>query len=236
MILQHNTLCKSILLVFLAGGCLSVPKVVFAGELPPAPKDVSDINQLFKLYLDLIVNKYPIQQVVPIIVKNDQYFIQKKKLVDELEISIPEEMLLSNSETVLTDKDILTLGFSGEATDWISLDRLKEVSYEYNSSNQYFQLNIPPAWMPTQILGKDSWYKPEIAQSGIGLLNNYDFYTYRPYQGGSTSSLFTEQRFFSPLGVIKNSGVYVKNQYKNEDNLESFNSDGYRRYDVVLGF
>lgn len=54
--------------------------------------------------------------------------------------------------------------------------------------------------MPTQVLGKDSWYKPEVAQSGIGLLNNYDFYTYRPYQGGSTSSLFTEQRFLSVRG------------------------------------
>lgn len=98
----------------------------------------------------------------------------KKKLIDELEIKIPQE-LLTNTDTSLSNQDVLTLGFSGDASDWISLDKLKDVSYEYQSSNQYFKLNFPPAWMPTQVLGKDSWYKPEVAQSGIGLLNNYDF-------------------------------------------------------------
>ena len=139
------------------------------------------------------MNQYSVQQVVPVIVKmmSTSY---KKKLIDELEIKIPQE-LLTNTDTSLSNQDVLTLGFSGDASDWISLDKLKDVSYEYQSSNQYFKLNFPPAWMPTQVLGKDSWYKPEVAQSGIGLLNNYDFYTYRPYQGGSTSSLFTEQRF-----------------------------------------
>ncbi|MDC5350674.1 Csu fimbrial usher CsuD [Acinetobacter baumannii] len=235
MILRHNNLCKSILLILLSGGCLNIPNTVFAGDLPPPPRDINEINQLFKLYLDLVVNQYSVQQVVPVIVKNDEYFIQKKKLIDELEIKIPQE-LLTNTDTSLSNQDVLTLGFSGDASDWISLDKLKDVSYEYQSSNQYFKLNFPPAWMPTQVLGKDSWYKPEVAQSGIGLLNNYDFYTYRPYQGGSTSSLFTEQRFFSPLGVIKNSGVYVKNQYKNEGNAESVDNDGYRRYDTSWQF
>ncbi|EMI7644954.1 Csu fimbrial usher CsuD, partial [Acinetobacter baumannii] len=235
MILRHNNLCKSILLILLSGGCLNIPNTVFAGDLPPPPRDINEINQLFKLYLDLVVNQYSVQQVVPVIVKNDEYFIQKKKLIDELEIKIPQE-LLTNTDTSLSNQDVLTLGFSGDASDWISLDKLKDVSYEYQSSNQYFKLNFPPAWMPTQVLGKDSWYKPEVAQSGIGLLNNYDFYTYRPYQGGSTSSLFTEQRFFSPLGVIKNSGVYVKNHYKNEGNAESVDNDGYRRYDTSWQF
>ncbi len=41
---------------------------------------------------------------------------------------------------------------------------------------------------------------------------------------------------FSPLGVIKNSGVYVKNQYKNEGNAESVDNDGYRRYDTSWQF
>ena len=112
MILRHNNLCKSILLILLSGGCLNIPNVAVAGDLPPPPKDINEINQLFKLYLDLVVNQYSVQQVVPVIVKNDEYFIQKNKLIDELEIQIPQE-LLTNNETALTNQDILTLGFSG---------------------------------------------------------------------------------------------------------------------------
>ncbi len=77
MILRHNNLCKSILLILLSGGCLNI---ALAGDLPPPPKNINEINQLFKLYLDLVVNQYSIQQVVPVIVKNDEYFIQKKKV------------------------------------------------------------------------------------------------------------------------------------------------------------
>ncbi len=174
MILRHNNLCKSILLILLSGGCLNIPNIALAGDLPPPPKDINEINQLFKLYLDLVVNQYSVQQVVPLIVKNDEYFIQKNKLINDLEIQIPQE-LLTNNETTLTNQDVLTLGFSGDASDWISLDKLKDVSYEYQSSNQYFKLNFPPAWMPTQVLGKDSWYKAVVAQSGIGLLKTMIF-------------------------------------------------------------
>lgn len=127
MILRHNNLCKSILLILLSGGCLNIPNTVFAGDLPPPPRDINEINQLFKLYLDLVVNQYSVQQVVPVIVKNDEYFIQKKKLIDELEINIPQE-LLTNTDTSLSNQDVLTLGFSGDASDWISLDKLKDVS------------------------------------------------------------------------------------------------------------
>ena len=107
----------------------------------------------------------------------------------------------------------MTLGFSGDASDWISLDKLKDVSYEYQSSNQYFKLNFPPAWMPTQVLGKDSWYKPEVAQSGIGLLNNYDFIHIDPIKAVQPV-VYLLSSVFSPLGVIKNSGVYVKTNTK----------------------
>ena len=54
---------------FIVGGCLNIPNTVFAGDLPPPPRDINEINQLFKLYLDLVVNQYSVQQVVPVIVK-----------------------------------------------------------------------------------------------------------------------------------------------------------------------
>ena len=60
--------------------------------LPPPPRDVSEVNSLFKLYLDLVINQYSTQRVVPIIVKGDHYFIQQSKL-DELQIKLPVDAL-----------------------------------------------------------------------------------------------------------------------------------------------
>ncbi|ENX36223.1 hypothetical protein F889_00382 [Acinetobacter colistiniresistens] len=233
MTLRHGYLYQSILLVLVTSSALSSTSSSMAGELPPAPKSLDEINQLFKLYLDLSINQYSTQQIVPIVVKNDEYFIQKSKIITDLGISIADEYL-SPSTSSLTDQDVLTLGFAGDASDWLSLSRIPDLSYEYNSSKQYFNLHVPAQWMPTQMIGQDSWYKPETAQSGIGLLNNYDFYTYRPSLGNSTSSLFTEQRFFSPYGVLKNSGVYVKTRHeKTGGDTAVSNSDGYKRYDTT---
>ncbi|MFX7172503.1 hypothetical protein ABTI62_07425 [Acinetobacter baumannii] len=50
MILRHNNLCKSILLILLSGGCLNIPNTVFAGDLPPPPRDINEINQLFSVH------------------------------------------------------------------------------------------------------------------------------------------------------------------------------------------
>ncbi len=230
MIFKYNPLHKCIVFSLLASGTLSTISFSFAGELPPAPKSISDINQLFKLYLDLSINHYSTRQIVPIIVKNDIYYIQKSKLTNDFNISIPVDIPTSG---LLTNEDISILGFSGENSDWLKLSGIPEIDYEYSSTKQNFNLIIPAEWMPTQMIGKDTWYKPEVAKSSLGLLNNYDFYSYKPYNGNITSSLFTEQRFFSPYGVLKNSGVYVKTKIdKIMFNNHKENNDGYKRYDT----
>ena len=208
-----------------------------ADGLPPPPRDVSEVNQLFKLYLDLVVNGYPTQQVIPVIVKGDEYFIERKRF-DDLTITLPNNAIqqgeqAKNSEGGLSDTDIFTLGFSGQASEWIALNQIPEIKYTYASDRQFFSLDVPASWMPTQMLGRDSWYTPEKAESGVGFLNNYDFYAYKPQTGGYSSTLFTEQRFFSPYGVFKNSGIYTKTDIDNnlsEENNQ--NQDGYRRYDT----
>jgi outer membrane usher protein len=205
---------------------------VWANELPPPPRNVSEVNGLFKLYLDLVVNEHSTLRTVPVIVKDESYFIQQSKM-DELEIHIPDIGFDQQQEKTLTDLDVFTLGFSGNADEWIALNQLPELKYDYHSSQQIFSLTVPTNWMPVQIRGQDFWYEPEIAQSGVGLLNNYDFYNYRPESGGYSSTLFTEQRFFSPLGVLKNSGIYSKTDFKSVGKNSQQNSDGYRRYDTT---
>ena len=233
MTFSHMHLSKSIFLAFVTSSTLTNTSSSIAGELPPAPKSLEEINQLFKLYLELNINQYPTQKIIPIIVKNNEYFIQKSKLIKDFDIHLPDEVLFSSEGSSLTDKDVLILGFSGNSNDWLSLENISSLNYQYIPSKQIFNLSIPAEWMPTQMIGQDSWHKPEVAESGIGLLNNYDFYILRPSYGNTTSSLFTEQRFFSPHGVLTNSGVYVNTQNKGVgNNTSAKNKDGYKRYDT----
>ncbi|MCX5468620.1 fimbria/pilus outer membrane usher protein [Acinetobacter nematophilus] len=223
-------LSKSLTLILIS----NLPLVschIYANNLPPPPRNISEVNSLFKLYLDLVVNEYSTLQTVPIIVKADHYYVQQAKIA-ELGIKIPESALKDQQGTILTDLDIFSLGFSGNASEWIALDQVSELNYHYNPVKQYLSLNIPASWMPVQIRGQDFWYLPETAQSGIGLLNNYDLYAYRPEQGGYSSTLFTEQRFFSPYGVLKNSGIYSKTDFKSVGKNAQQNNGGYRRYDT----
>lgn len=224
-------LCRSLALILMSN-LPAFATHVYANSLPPPPKDISEVNGVFKLYLDLVVNQYSTQQVVPVIVKGDHYFIQHSKL-NELEIKIPFQDIDSQPENILTDLEIFTLGFSGKASEWVALNQIPELKYDYNSAKQYFSLDVPASWMPVQIRGLDSWYKAQTAESGIGLLNNYDFYHYRPENGGDSTSLFTEQRFFSPYGVLKNSGIYQKKTNQSIGNDSSSNNDRYRRYDTT---
>ncbi|MCU4494957.1 fimbrial biogenesis outer membrane usher protein, partial [Acinetobacter guillouiae] len=134
-------LCKSLTLILVA----NIPLLscnVYANGLPPPPRDVSEVNSLFKLYLDLVINQYSTRQVIPVIVKGDHYFIQQSKL-DELQIKLPADALQQQSEKNLTDLDVFTLGFSGKALDWVSLNQIPELKYEYNSAQQYFSLDLP---------------------------------------------------------------------------------------------
>lgn len=200
---------------------------LYAQGLPPPPRDYAELTALFKLYLELVVNQYSTQQVIPVIVKDDEYFIEKSKF-ESLNIKLPETA--NHTASALTDSDILTLGFSGHAADWVALNQIPELKFDYQSASQTFHLELPASWMPTQMLGRDAWYQAVSAQSAMGLLNNYDFYAQRSETGNLNSSLFTEQRFFSAYGSFKNSGIVTWSDAPSSENPAH---QGYRRYDTT---
>lgn len=199
---------------------------LYAQGLPPPPRDYAELTALFKLYLELVVNQYSTQQVIPVIVKDDTYFIEKSRF-DSLKIQLPQTAIQTTS--ALTDSDILTLGFSGHVADWVALNQIPELKFDYQAASQSFHLQLPVSWMPTQMLGRDTWYQAVPAQSAMGLLNNYDFYTRRSETGTLNSSLFTEQRFFSAYGTLKNSGIWTWSDAASNQNPSH---QGYRRYDT----
>lgn len=226
---------SAIMLLGESGGMM---RNAIAGDLPPPPRTEADLNQVYKLYLELVLNHYSTQKVIPFIVKGDNYYIERSRLT-ELGIDLPltsKELQYSVGHQILTPNEIMVMGFANTASDWINLTQRSEVKFEYFPAQQALELNLPPEWMPTQLLGQDSWYKPEQAQSGIGLLNNYDVYISRPDQGRNTTNLFLEQRFFSPVGVLKNSGIYThsdKGNTLNQHDTQYLDQprNGYRRYE-----
>ncbi|WP_224992575.1 fimbria/pilus outer membrane usher protein [Acinetobacter pittii] len=228
---KHSVLFKCLLFSM----STSVPFLstkILANELPPPPRSIQDLNPLFKMYLDLVINQYSTGLTIPIIVKGDEYFIQQEKL-DELQIKIPQEMRNKDVSIGLSDKDVITLGYSGDVKEWVSLNQTPEIEFEYYSATQSLSLNLPSNWLPTQMLGRDVWCDKQSADSSLGLLNNYDFYNFRSYTGDLHSTLFTEQRFFSPWGVLRNTGSYSKIKTKALLQPTDSPSNGYRRYDTT---
>ncbi|AOA59816.1 protein CsuD [Acinetobacter larvae] len=217
--------------------------VVYAGELPPPPRSEADLNQIFKLYLSLVVNDTATQKIIPVIVKGDDFYIEKKAL-QQLGIQFDATALLpstgSNStvESVnevdgLSYQDILLLGLSNQVEDWLNLKKMPELKMDYAASQQSLLLELPAAWLPTQMLGRDSWYQAEQAQSSFGLLNNYDFYMTRDENDRYNSNVLLEQRLFSKFGIVKNTGLYTHNQQQYSIDGQKLQQDnGYRRYDT----
>ncbi len=228
---RHSILLKCIWLAMSTSISL-LPCKGLADGLPPPPRSIEDLNPLYKLYLDLVVNQYSTRLTIPVIVKGEAYFIQRAKL-DELQIQIPDKRSAEAEGTTLSDTDIIALGYSGGAQDWIGLNQIREIEFTYDSASQALSLNLPSDWLPTQLLGRDVWYDKQNAGSGLGLLNNYDFYSFRSHTGDLHSTLFTEQRFFSPFGTLRNSGSFSHVKTKATAATAGSTDRGYRRYDTT---
>lgn len=196
-------------------------------EIPSASINVKDIPYL-KFYLELVINTYSTQKVVPVIVKDDQYFILKKD-IENLDLDYSK----FTNESTLSEEELIKLGFANTANEWVKFESDKEgYTVKYESQSQQLHLNLPAEWLPEQMLGRDYWYKQTPARSGVGLLNNYDAYYSVPHEGGNVFNLYTEQRFFSPYGSLTNSGIYNSV----ENNLGQKKSNEYMRYDTTWRF
>ena len=238
--LQWQPLSYSLAVLIYISDATGLVSKVFAGELPPAPQTEADLSPVLKLYLELIVNKYSTQRVIPVIVKGGDYYIEYKKIQD-LKIIIPAHSADTSNQAInensLNKNDILLVGFANNPTDWINLSTMPEVKFEYLAAQQSLVLNFPPSWMPIQMLGRDTLYQGSSGQSGFGLLNNYDLYLSRSNDQAITGKLFSEQRIFSGYGVFKNLGIYTQQARTNKARA-SLNHpyNGYRRYESTFQY
>jgi outer membrane usher protein len=136
------------------------------------------------LYLELVVNQQSSGKVVPVQLRNGNYWVQ--------------------AETLRALHVRATPGPDGLA----AVDLIPGVQVQYDSIGQRLQIAVPPEWLPTQEVGADASVRPFTAVASNGALFNYDLYLSNPDRAESNASLLSEQRVFGTWGTFSNTGVY----------------------------
>ncbi|RWR02338.1 fimbrial assembly protein [[Pantoea] beijingensis] len=158
-------------------------------------------------YLSIAVNGQNDNQIVPVVYRNNSYFV--------------EAGILAGKRVHL----------NGQTQGLVNVGTLPEVKVNYDAASQQLLLTVPDSWLPQQNIGEThaSGYSP--AQSGTGLLLNYDAWYTDPHQGPRSLATWTEQRLFSNAGIFTNTGTlrYSENSASQEQYALQ---KGYIRYDT----
>ncbi|GKT23181.1 fimbria/pilus outer membrane usher protein [Acidovorax sp. SUPP3334] len=132
------------------------------------------------LYLELVVNGKTTGEVANVLQNGSLYEIDAQ-LLRELHI-----------QTAMPDGTR------------VAVNALPGVVTEYDSLGQRLLIQVPPSWLPRQDLADVR--EPLQLAGGTGLLLNYDAYAMTT-QGRTTSSLWSEARYFGPVGVVSSTGI-----------------------------
>ncbi|WP_343463960.1 fimbria/pilus outer membrane usher protein [Pantoea sp.] len=151
--------------------------------LPPPPAlDNSASTQQFML--ELVVNQRARGDIVPVERRAGDFWLRRGDL---LQAGIPADKL------------------SGEQ---INIDQLNEVDVTYDEARQRLLLNVPPAWLPDQVIGQAQRGIRYPGRASNGALVNYDLYATRTSRVGTRLSGWNELRAFGPAGQFSTNGVY----------------------------
>ena len=179
-----------------------------AGELPPPPASMEAVADA-QLYLELVVNQMNTGQLVQVQQRAGQLYVQADVLQEagiHLPVTPPEE---------------------------VGLDSVPGLHSEYDIQGQRLLLDVPPDWLPEQILGRRSNYTHTQAMSSFGVLFNYDMYLNDTDEAGSYLAAWNEVRVFDSWGTLSSTGQYRRNIVtEGETPLAS----GYLRYDTTWRF
>jgi outer membrane usher protein len=160
--------------------CICLPRLLVASEPPPLLLAAADGPT--PLYLEMVVNGRPSGEVVEVTQRGSHY---------EVEASVLQRLHVLRQAV---------------ASRRVAVDSLAGVQTEYDTRNQRLLLTVPAEWLPQQQIGGLALRPRVNAVSGTGLLLNYDLYS-ATQRGTSFTSAFSEQRYFSPSGVLNNTLV-----------------------------
>lgn len=149
-------------------------------QVPDAPFSMPD----GALYLDVVVNGKASGQVRKVDYRQGHYYLPAAVLKDlGVKIEPPQPGL-------------------------IAVDQIPGVQVALNNAAQQLAITVPADWLPRQVVDMDIQPRATLqADSSTGLLLNYDAYLNRSRRA-STLSVWSEQRLFSPYGVVSSTGTW----------------------------
>ena len=171
------------------------PRSAWEAPAPSAPAPADAAV----LYLDVSVNGQPQDALVEVVQQGDDF---------EIEADTLRRMHIPSTQPPATR---------------VAVNRLAGVSVAYEPLTQRLLLTVPPEWLALQRLADEVPPEQPSSTTGSGWLLNYDIYSTHA-RSHSMTSLWSEQRYFSPAGVISNTGL-VRLQVRDA-------SRGYVRYDT----
>ncbi|AZC27538.1 fimbria/pilus outer membrane usher protein [Pseudomonas sessilinigenes] len=198
--------CWSGVLAGLWGLALSAP--LQAGELPPPPANMESMADA-QLFLELVINQMDTGKVVAVEQRAGRLYMQAQAL-RETGVKLPQAL----------DRDV-------------DLEALPGLHSDYDSQGQRLLLDVPPDWLPEQLIGSRQVYPRTPALSSFGAVLNYDLYLNDTDDGGTYLAAGNEVRLFDSWGTLSNTGQYRRTLSGARD--LSLNN-GYRRYDTTWRF
>jgi outer membrane usher protein len=176
-----------------------------AGDLPPPPGAMEAVSDA-QLFLELVVNQMDTGRVVAVEQRKGRLFIPASAL-RETGMKLPDSL-------------------AGE----VDLDSLAGLHSEYDSGAQRLLLEVPPDWLPEQLIGRRDAYPRTPALSSFGALFNYDLYLNDTDDAGTYLAAWNEVRVFDSWGTLSSTG-----QYRRTLSGASLGAldNGYLRYDTT---
>lgn len=174
--------------------------------LPPPP-DAQAINAQAVFHLDLVLNHYDTQLVVPVTRRQNDFFVNS---ADLLRAGLPPEQVPQ-----------------GE----VNVSAWPNVRSEYDSTGQRLMLSVPKAWLPERAIAFNRGRARSKPLYGHGALMNYDIYTSATEHVGGQVSLWHEFRYFNGNGSLSSTGAT-----RNTLSGDIQQKEGYIRYDTTLSF
>ena len=157
---------------------------------PPAPPPPRADETL--LYLEVSLNGEPTEAIIAFHQREDQLLVSRADLA---QLDIRMEQLTGNTRGTAQP-------------ELISLDQIAEMTYHFDAAKQTIDLVLSDRLRKPKLLGSSSDALTTWASSS-GMVMNYDAYFAADPKRLSNSalSIASEQRLFSRLGIVDNTGV-----------------------------